>query len=134
MALMTYFCIALQKILASILLIAFLGQTFNQGWYYMGYLVQKKEYMKRCVNKARPMMHCNGKCQLMKKIQEQEKKEQGQPPELKYAGKIVLSSKSSFLLTFDILIIENKKRFFISNTGATIDQSFSVFHPPPAGC
>lgn len=81
------------------------------------------------------MMHCNGKCQLMKKIEEQEKKEQGQPPELKYAGKVdVLSSKSSFLLAFQVLLSESKKRFFVFNTAEITGQSFSIFHPPPEVC
>ena len=62
-----------QKIFAAILLLAFIGQTFRQGFYYVDYLVDKAEYVKNCVNKARPKMLCNGKCQLMKKIQEQEK-------------------------------------------------------------
>jgi hypothetical protein len=123
------------KLLVSILLFAFLGQTFNQGWYYLDYQIQKKEYVKRCVNKARPMLHCNGKCQLMKKIEAQQKKEQGQAPEMKYANKVeVLSSKSSFLLAFDALTTEYKKRYFISNNGEAIDQSIAIFHPPPAVC
>jgi hypothetical protein len=77
----------LQKIVAAILILAFLGQSFNQYWYFLDYLVEKKEYIARCENKARPQMHCNGKCQLMKKIRAQQDKEQGRPPELKLAGK-----------------------------------------------
>jgi hypothetical protein len=124
-----------QKLLASILLFAFLGQSFNQGWYYLDYQIQRKEYVRRCVNKARPMLHCNGKCQLMKKIEDQQKKEQGQPPEMKYAGKIeVLSSKSSYLLTFDALIAEITKCYFIFNSGEVTDQSHTIFHPPPVVC
>jgi hypothetical protein len=123
------------KLLVSILLIAFMGQTFNQGWYYLDYQIRKKEYVKRCVNKARPMLHCNGKCQLMKKMEQQQKKEQGQAPEMKYAGKIeVLSSKSSFLLAFNALTAEYKKRYFISNSGETVEQYIAIFHPPPTVC
>jgi len=81
------------------------------------------------------MMHCDGKCQLMKKIEEQEKKEQGQPPEMKYASKVdVLSSKSSFLLSLDVSITADELYFFATNSGSPIDQSSSIFHPPPATC
>ncbi|MFT3676478.1 MAG: hypothetical protein QM781_11305 [Chitinophagaceae bacterium] len=121
--------------LAAILLIAFMGQSFNQGWYYIGYLIQKKEYVKRCANKARPMMHCNGKCQLMKKIQAQEKKEQGQPPEMKFASRVeVLSSRSSFLLQLNIPVISTPSHFILFTTGIPVDQSSAIFHPPPASC
>lgn len=81
------------------------------------------------------MMHCDGKCQLMKKIEEQERKEQGQPPEMKYASKIdVLSSKSSFLLSLDILITAGKSYFLTTNSGWPVDQPVSIFHPPPTAC
>lgn len=124
-----------QKIVASILLFAFLGQTFNQEWYYLGYLLQKKEYMKQCVNKARPQMHCNGKCLLMKKIEEQEKKEQGQPPALKFASRVeVLPAKSSFLLSFNFSVQNIHAQFFPWNSGIPVDQPSSIFHPPPANC
>lgn len=125
----------MQKLLAAILLIAFTGQSFNQGWYYIGYIIQKKEYVKRCANKARPQLHCNGKCQLMKKIQAQEKKEQGQPPEMKYASRIeVLSSRSSFLLQLNIPVTGSAPHIIAFTTGTPVDQSSSIFHPPPASC
>jgi hypothetical protein len=119
-----------QKIFASILLFAFLGQTFNQGWYYLGYLIEKKEYAKRCVNKARPQMHCNGKCQMMMKLKAQEEKERGLPPELKMASKIeVISSKSVFLTEW--LVSSPTTLTFIDHTiGYPVDRSLSFFHPP----
>lgn len=121
----------MHKLITSILLLAFLGQTFNQGWYYVGYLAQKREYMKRCVNKTRPQMHCNGKCQLMKKIQEQEEKERGLPPELKLAAKVeVISSRSFFLTQCPVISITNKAECFNYTIGEPIDWSSSFFHPP----
>ena len=128
---MLYFCDTVKKIIASILLLAFLGQTFNQGWYCIGYLVQQKEYMKQCVNRYRPEMHCDGKCLLMKKIEAQEKKENGQAPEMKYAGKIeVLSSKSFFVQSFSLQIIKDTYYRIPADTGTPVDQPSSVFHPP----
>jgi hypothetical protein len=124
-----------QKIIASILLFAFVSQTFNQGWYYVDYLIQKKEYMARCVNKARPQMHCDGTCLLMKKIKAQEKKEQEQAPEMKLAAKFeVLPTKPSFTLSADVLLTPTDQYFSILNSGAPIDQPSSIFHPPPVMC
>lgn len=126
-----YFCNTVKKIIASILLFAFWGQTFNQGWYCIGYLVQQKEYMKQCVNRYRPQLHCDGKCLLMKKIEAQEKKENGQAPEMKYAGKTeVLSSKSFFVQSLSMPVITDACYRIASDAGSPVDQPSSVFHPP----
>jgi hypothetical protein len=58
-----YLWLIVQKIIASILLLAFIGQTFRQEIYFLDYLVEKAAYAKKCLNKARPAMHCEGKCQ-----------------------------------------------------------------------
>ncbi|MFT3674373.1 MAG: hypothetical protein QM781_00600 [Chitinophagaceae bacterium] len=121
----------MQRIFAIILSLSFLGQSFNQGWYYLGYLVQQKEYVKRCENKARPQLHCNGKCQLMKKILEQEKKEQGQPPELKIAAKADALSSRSFFPSSVTSVKTKRSPLFIQYTiGSPVDRSRSLFHPP----
>lgn len=70
-------------------------QTFTQGFYYLGYLVDRSAFEKNCINKAKTWLHCNGKCQLMKKIIEHEKREQ-QAPEMKLAGKTEILLSSSF--------------------------------------
>lgn len=120
----------MKKLLASILLIAFIGQTFNQGWYCLGYLIEKKEYMKRCVNKARAEMRCEGQCQLMKKIKEQEEKEHGQPPELKLAAKILLLSPKDYLFTPSVNAGEKAPVFLIRSIGIPVHRSSTLFHPP----
>lgn len=120
----------MKKLLASILLIAFIGQTFNQGWYYLEYLIEKKEYMKRCVNKARIQMHCDGQCQLMKKIKEQEEKNQGQPPELKLAAKILLLSPKDQLTIPSIHVEDKAPVFLIRTIGIPVHRSSTLFHPP----
>ncbi|MBN8877344.1 MAG: hypothetical protein J0I32_07345 [Sphingobacteriales bacterium] len=130
---MSYFCNTVHKIAAAILLLAFLGQTFNQGFYYVGYVINKAEYMRNCENKYRPMLHCDGKCQLMKKIQAQQKKEQEQYPEMKLAAKAeVISSKSSFLLTVPQICITVEREYESGDTGAPVDRASSFFHPPNA--
>jgi len=122
-----------QKIVAAILLLAFFGQIFSQGFLYIDYLVDKAAYEKKCINKARPQLKCHGKCQLMKIIEEREKKERGLPPEMKPAAKTeVLSSKSFFLLNAPLIITDNKRNYFITDAGTPIDQPSSFFHPPGA--
>lgn len=83
-------------ITAIFLLAAFAAQTFQQGLIVLGYYTNTASFARNCENKARPMMHCNGKCQMMKKLREEEKKGE-QAPERKLVNNAeVLSSRSYF--------------------------------------
>lgn len=119
-----------KKLLTSLLLFTFLAQTFSQGWYYMGYVIEKKAYMQRCINKYRPQLHCDGKCQLMKKIKEQEEKEQQQAPELKIAKTQVFSSSSSFPCFIPKPVSTKRSFYEIIKSGAPVDRPAALFHPP----
>lgn len=89
-------------------------------------------YAKNCVNKAKPKLRCNGKCQMMKKIQEEEKKD-AENAERKSENKneVILSSKSFFanadMILSKTLIITTYATFSFSNT---IDRAYGIFHPP----
>lgn len=121
----------MHKIASFILLLAFVGQTFSQGVYYLDYLVDKAEYLAKCENKNRPKLQCNGKCLLMKRIQEQEKKEQEQAPQMKLANKAeVISSKSFFPDYKEVALIHNKPVYYIANSGTPVDRPDFFFHPP----
>ena len=76
-------------------------------------------------------MHCNGKCQVMKKIQEEEKKEQGDQ-ERKMGSKVeVLSSKSFYTIAaIDIFSSLIQQYYFTGNVTNEIQMPRSVFHPP----
>ena len=41
----------------------------------MDYEVHLPEYLAKCINLARPQLHCNGQCVLMQKVKENEKEE-----------------------------------------------------------
>ncbi|MEP6673990.1 MAG: hypothetical protein ABJA78_02505 [Ferruginibacter sp.] len=111
------------------MIIALLAQTFNRFAIQLDYLFNTTAYTKNCENKAIPKMHCNGKCQMMKKMQEQEKKDQ-QLPERKQ-GKFdeVLSSKS-FFYTITIVPVNIIKSVTSIISEPVIDRSFAFFHPP----
>src|SRR6478736_1916695 len=65
-----------RQLLAAVLMLAFTMQTFNQGLIVFGFYANQDAIARKlCVNKAKPKMLCNGKCQLMKKLQEEEKKD-----------------------------------------------------------
>ena len=117
---------------ASLLLLAFVAQTFTAPFVMLDYFVNTAAYAKNCVNKAKPKMHCNGQCQMMKKIQEQEKKDQ-QDSENRAGAKMqqVLSSKSSFCKIEPSKIVYLKAISFEEKYPLT-DMSYAFFHPPQA--
>jgi len=98
------------------------------------YYTNTSKYSKNCENKAKPKMHCNGKCQMMKKLQHEEKKDQ-ENPERKSENKneSVLSTKSFFATIPTQYLIDSKsKKISPSSDGKSIDRCFDIFHPPQA--
>jgi hypothetical protein len=75
-----------------------------------------KDYITKnfCVNKAKPMMHCNGKCHMRKELAQQDKKENSLPYQNFKYNEPTEISKSDFIYSF-----------FIPKVSAS-----SIFHPP----
>jgi hypothetical protein len=114
---------------ASIILVAFVIQTFSGQFIQLNYYLNTAAFAKNCENKARPKMHCNGKCQMMKKMQEEEKKDQQNTGSKTENKNEVLSSRSFFCsITVRLKIIQNI--YSRNATLAAVDRSISVFHPP----
>lgn len=117
------------KVVVPILMLAMLAQTFTQGFYYLGYKINRSAFEKNCINKAKSWLHCNGKCQLMKKIIESEKKEQ-QAPEMKLAGKPVVLFVNRIIYV-DPFLSKQKTDFTFSTTPVyKSDFLQRIFHPP----
>jgi hypothetical protein len=122
----------LKSLIAIPLIIAFAAQTFSGAFIQLGYAVNPEAFAKYCVNKARPKLHCNGKCQMMKKIREEEKKEQ-ENLELKNIKAQSISSKSFYpsLISPEGVVIANVISF-PQCIGFATDNSSDFFHPPQA--
>ncbi|MBX7182084.1 MAG: hypothetical protein K1X82_08230 [Bacteroidia bacterium] len=58
------------------LLVSILLGSVSKTWIYSHYRMNFDTYAKvLCENKNKPMLHCNGKCQLKKELNQQESKE-----------------------------------------------------------
>ena len=113
------------------LLAAFAVQTFNSAALVVSYYTNTKSYAANCENKAKPMLHCNGRCQLLKKLKQEENKEK-QSPERKSERKVnVLSSKSFFAVIRQASIIPSGN-FSLLQIGELSDIPGEFFHPPSA--
>ena len=105
-------------------------QTFNRSFVVCDYLKNTASYAKNCENKAKPKMRCNGKCQMMKKLQQEEKKDH-QNPDRKGENKINVLSSKSFFTTVPYYKTHLVKRVYpIFQSPKETNRSFEVFHPP----
>jgi predicted small secreted protein len=119
-----------KQIIALIMIAAFAMQTLSHYVIITHYNISTETYAKNCINKAKPEMRCNGKCQMMKKLQNEEKKDQ-QDPDRKGENKLNVLSSKSFFTTVSFY-----KNFFIKIEYPTLmppketKRSFEIFHPP----
>lgn len=120
-------------IIASVLIVSFTAQNLGGFMFEIDYYLRTAAYAKNCVNKAKPMLHCNGKCQLAKKMLQEQKKDQ-QTPERKTVNRndITLSAKSFFAsIKLPVFFITPAvKRPYTSQN--IVSRSLDIFHPPQA--
>ena len=70
----------LKKAVTILLLTIIVLQTFSSFVIQADYFLNKSYIAKvLCINKEKPMMHCNGKCYLKKRLKEQEQQDQQAP-------------------------------------------------------
>ena len=120
-----------RQLLAAVLMLAFTVQTFNQGLIVFGFYANQDAIAnKLCVNKAKPKMLCHGKCQLMKKLQEEEKKD-------KENSERKIDNKSEIFFINDAYASVNYETVY--NTGSNFPlynepliniYLIDIFHPP----
>lgn len=119
---------------AILLFAAFFAQTFDRAFIVLDYYTHVSEYAKNCENKDKPEMHCNGKCQMMKKLKEEDKQDH-QNPERKSENKneTVLSANSFYSISLVRFFIEkNHQKIIPFSEGKVTDRSYGIFHPPQA--
>lgn len=94
---MLVFLHILKYSLVILLFSSLIAHTFSRSLVLADYLVNLESYKKACVNKAKPKLNCNGKCQMLKKIKKQEDESNTNTPAPKFnQAEIVLSSKSFY--------------------------------------
>ncbi|MFN5333857.1 MAG: hypothetical protein ACK5BV_01560, partial [Bacteroidota bacterium] len=94
------------------------------------YYVNTANYIKNCINKTKPQSTCQGKCQMMKKMREDQQKEEqssGSRSENKFEQVIYFHSISDILATH---FISNSLNFPSFSEGKIQDFITSTFHPP----
>ena len=127
-----YFCEDLKYTIVIFLFTALIAQTFSRSLAMADYLVNLDTYKKNCVNKAKPMLHCNGKCQMFKKMKKQEGSNGTNAPAPKFNQiEVVLSSKS-FFPSLNVISTHDITSFYTYNDEFSSNYLGSIFHPPGA--
>jgi hypothetical protein len=123
----------MKLLLAPILVLLMLTQTFSK-WVIVAEYQLNKEYIAKnlCINKAKPRLHCNGKCQMMKKLAEEEKENSSSTTTKHFKINIqqVVFCDEIFLPSVEGIACNNTLhrstyRFYITSSPLS-----SVFHPP----
>jgi negative regulator of genetic competence, sporulation and motility len=123
----------LKPIVAIIFLLSFALQTFSAAVIVADYITNKASFAKNCENKAKPKMHCNGKCQMRKKLQQDEQKDQ-QNAEHKGENKYetILYLQTSFARITSLVQGQDNTFNIHNNNGKALKMPRTVFHPPGA--
>lgn len=94
------------------------------------YYLNKTAFAKNCENKEKPALQCKGKCQVAKKIQEEEKKDR-QEAEGNFAAKQDVISSKSFFATLPKDKIQFTPIFHtILQLHYPAGKTADIFHPP----
>lgn len=119
-----------KKSIAILIMVSFVSQTFGSMLVLANYYTNKAAFIQNCINKAKPQLKCNGKCQMMKKMGEQEKKEKDQLEKKSALKQITLSTKSFYCAyTYTISILPAIKNAIETNWLICNIEKL-IFHPP----
>lgn len=120
----------LKYVFVILLLTALFAQNFSRSILLADYLVNIELYKKKCINKAKPMLHCNGKCQMLKKLKRQNTGSASDAPVPPFSQfEIVLSSKSYFP-TYDFVVFSTMHKYNSFNASIFSNHKESIFQPP----
>lgn len=115
---------AISFILSSIIFLA----SFQNSLFYVDYQINTEFYETYCINKQKPELDCNGKCQVKKAT------EQSQNPtsQIKYAFELnILPSKPIETEIKNPFSVELKTKKFSYNHIFTLDGYTHILPDPP---
>jgi len=111
---------------------AFLAQSFCGNLIIADYYLRTSTYALRCENTARPAMHCNGKCQMMKKLKQEENNQESNPE-----GKPENKNELPLFLKFFIInapapdiVVLRQTTMPLATVGKPAGRPGDIFHPP----
>ena len=119
--------------LVILLITALLTQSLSRGFIVLSYFTNKQAYERYCVNKSRPQLHCDGKCQVAQKIKQEEERDQKDPLKSSRFSEVVLIDQHAFVRIEPVFTGRPASQYHHPlSIGHTSAFSRSCFHPPDA--
>lgn len=119
------------KLAGNIILILLMGtMSFSKNMIMLDYELNK-DYIAAnlCINKARPALKCHGKCQVMKKMAEEEQNIPGQQKAPQLLQEVLFSESLTFFSLPEFL--QTPIEYRIRNEYSDYNKPLrSIFHPP----
>lgn len=125
----------MKSLLALLFFTTVLWQPFYQSGYIAYWQINKDRIAKtECINRFKPMMHCNGKCQLyneLKKAADEEAENNKLP-----VAVLKLKTLDTFIVTesqwnWNLITIQSNAAVFYTSTESLLNgYSISLFKPP----
>jgi len=122
------------QLIVALFLATFLAQSFSHFFIIADYYTHMADYAKNCENKAFPAMHCNGKCQLMKKLRQEQKDDQDNRERLiNGKNEVVFFSRSALAsLSIPVTDLHGVAAGAFRSCGPSLILCVDIFHPPRA--
>lgn len=118
-----------------LLITAMLTQSMSRGIIVLSYFTNKKAYERYCVNKARPQLHCDGKCQVAQKIKQEEERDQKDPLKSSRFSEVVFINQNAFIPIEPVFTAIPANTYLLPlSIGHTAAFSSTFFHPPNTNC
>jgi len=122
----------MSRLLAFFLVALMLLQTLGQEVLVVDYQLNKAQITAQyCVNKARPQLHCNGKCHLAKQLRKAEGGDKKAPAEAQAKVKYEVLPLAAFALAVPRHWPLPSRRFVaLAVARCATGLALGVFHPP----
>lgn len=125
------------KIFAFCMISLFVSNTLIKAGLFVNYQINKAEITRKyCENKAKPMLHCNGKCYLAKQLAKQRAKEE-QSNKIDFGKSKIETSEFTlnqqwFFETYkvDLAAQPSSKKDFYYTVKWSDKHTYAIFHPP----
>lgn len=118
-----------KQITATVLLLAFIAQTFNRTVIVLDYYANQTYIAQNlCENRSKPQMKCKGKCQMMKKLQQEEKKDQTNPDrKMENKSEVLPADFGTYNIPYYSI---NTIEYISLQEDPETSFTSSLFHPP----
>lgn len=120
----------MKQFIAIFFLVSVFLQTFRMNYKILYYHLNKGSFVQNCENRNKPVLKCNGKCQLSKQIQKQEQQDKEVPlNKTDHHEEVISSIHKPIQYSFEMTSINtlNNPSY---KSGLVVKTSISVFHPP----